>query len=234
MNVVITGATKGIGRATAEVFAREGFDLAVCARNEADLKSMQEDLQQKYHVKVIIKPTDVAKKAQVLAFAEYIKSEWSQVDVLVNNAGIYLPGDVHSEGEGTLEALIETNLYSAYHLTRALLPVMLPQEKGHIFNMCSVASLIALPGGGSYSISKFALLGFNKVLREEMKPKGIRVTAVLPGATWSHSWDAMKDQLPESRLMKAADVAEAVWGAYQLSDQAVIEELVMRPQLGDL
>ncbi len=234
MNAVITGATKGIGRATAEVFAREGFDLAVCARNETDLKSMQEDLQQKYNIKVIAKPSDVAKKAQVLAFAEYIKSEWREVDVLVNNAGVYLPGDVHTEGEGTLEALIETNLYSAYHLTRALLPVILPQGKGHIFNMCSVASLIALPGGGSYSISKFALLGFNKVLREEMKPKGIRVTAVLPGATWSHSWDAMKDQLPETRLMKATDVAEAIWGAYQLSDQAVIEELVMRPQLGDL
>jgi len=234
MKTVITGATKGIGRAIAEAFAREGHDLAICARNKDDLKNFQSELQEKYSVKVIQKSTDVAKKEQVTAFADYIKSEWSQVDVLVNNAGVYFPGDVHSEDEGTLEALIETNLYSAYNLTRALLPSMLPQAKGHIFNICSVASLIALPGGGSYSISKFAMLGFNKVLREEMKDKGIRVTAVMPGATWSHSWDAMKDQLPESRLMKASDVAAAVWGAYQLSDQAVIEELVMRPQLGDL
>ena len=234
MKTVITGATKGIGRAIAEVFAREGHDLAVCARNESDLKDLQLEFQKKYGVNVIYKATDVAKKEQVMAFADYIKSEWSQVDVLVNNAGVYFPGDVHSEDEGTLEALIENNLYSAYYLTRALLPVMLPQAKGHIFNICSVASLIALPGGGSYSISKFAMLGFNKVLREEMKDKGIRVTAVMPGATWSHSWDAMKDQLPESRLMKASDVASAVWGAYKLSDQAVIEELVMRPQLGDL
>ncbi len=234
MKTVITGSTKGIGRAIAEAFAREGHDLAICARNENDLKNFQSELQDKYGIKVIQKPTDVAKKEQVIAFADYIKSEWSQVDVLVNNAGVYFPGDVHSEEDGTLEALIETNLYSAYNLTRALLPVMLPQAKGHIFNICSVASLIALPGGGSYSISKFAMLGFNKVLREEMKDKGIRVTAVMPGATWSHSWDAMKDQLPESRLMKASDVAAAVWGAYKLSDQAVIEELVMRPQLGDL
>jgi len=234
MKTVITGATKGIGRATAEVFAREGHDLALCARNENDLKNLQSELQEKYGIKVIYKVTDVAKKEQVIAFAEYIKTEWSTLDVLINNAGAFFPGDVHSEGEGMLEALIETNLYSAYHLTRALLPVMLPQAKGHIFNMCSVASLIALPGGGSYSISKFALLGFNKVLREEMKDKGIRVTAVMPGATWSYSWNAMKDQLPESRLMKASDVAETLWGAYKLSDQAVIEELVMRPQLGDL
>ena len=234
MKTVITGATKGIGRAIAEVFAREGHDLAICARNENDLKDFQRELQEKYGVKVIQKPTDVAKKEQVTAFADYIKSEWSQVDVLINNAGVYFPGDVHSEEEGTLEALIETNLYSAYHLTRALLPVMLPQASGHIFNMCSIASLIALPKGGSYSISKFAMLGFNKVLREEMKDKGIRVTAVMPGATWSHAWDAMKDQLPESRLMKASDVAETVWGAYKLSDQAVLEELVIRPQLGDL
>jgi len=234
MKTVITGATKGIGKAIAEIFAREGADLAVCARNENDLKELQEELQKKYGIKVIYKATDVSKKAQVSAFAEYVKSEWQQVDVLVNNAGAYLPGDVHSEDDGTLETLIETNLYSAYHLTRALLPLMLPHQKGHIFNMCSVASLIALPGGGSYSISKFALLGFNKVLREEMKSQGIRVTAVMPGATWSHSWDAMKDQLPEHRLMKASDVAETLWNAYKISDQAVIEELVMRPQLGDL
>jgi len=234
MKTVITGATKGIGRATANVFAREGADLAVCARNEDDLKQLKAELESQHDINVIYQVADVSKKEQVLAFADYIKSEWQQVDILVNNAGVYLPGDVHSEADGALETLIETNLYSAYHLTRALLPLILPHKKGHIFNMCSVASLMALPGGGSYSISKFAMLGFNKVLREEMKSKGIRVTAVMPGATWSHSWDAMKDQLPEERLMKASDVAETLWSAYQISDQAVIEELIMRPQLGDL
>jgi NADP-dependent 3-hydroxy acid dehydrogenase YdfG len=123
-------------------------------------------------------------------------------------------------------------LYSAYYLTRALLPMMLPRRDGHIFNMCSIASIMAYPNGGSYTISKFALLGFSKVLREEMKTKGIKVTAILPGATWSDSW-AGADYPPE-RLMQADDIAKTIWAAYNLSDSAVVEELVIRPQLGDL
>lgn len=165
-------------------------------------------------------------------FAEVIRSRWSRVDVLVNNAGVFRPGRVCDEAAGTLEFLIEANLYSAYHLTRALLPLMRPYRSGHIFNMCSIASLMAYPNGGSYSISKFALLGFSKALREELKPEGIRVTALLPGATWSDSWRGV--ELPAERLMQADDIAQLVWAAYQLSPSAVVEELVVRPQLGDL
>ena len=98
--------------------------------------------------------------------------------------------------------------------------------------MCSVASILAYPNGGSYSISKFALLGFSKVLREELKTQGIKVTAILPGATWSDSWQGV--DFPEDRLMQASDIALAVWSAYNLSRAAVVEELLIRPQLGDL
>jgi NADP-dependent 3-hydroxy acid dehydrogenase YdfG len=154
------------------------------------------------------------------------------VDILVNNAGVFLPGELSLEDEGNLEMMINTNLYSAYHLTRALLPKMKERRSGYIFNMCSIASKIAYPNGGSYSISKFALLGFSKVLREEMKPLGIRVSSILPGATWSNSWAGV--DLPESRLMKANDIAKIVKVAYELSDSAVMEDIVLRPQLGDL
>jgi len=157
---------------------------------------------------------------------------WGTVDVLINNAGVFLPGAISEEKDGNLEFQIETNLYSAYHLTRAVLPMMLPQKSGHVFNMCSVASFMAYPNGGSYSISKFALLGFSKVLREEMKPKGIRVTSIMPGATWSNSWAGV--ELPEDRLMAANDIAETVWAAYHLSKSSVVEEIILRPQLGDL
>ena len=177
-------------------------------------------------------PTDVSKKWEVLEFARFVRSTWAKVDVVVNNAGIFLPGAVSDEREGTLETLLETNLYSAYHLTRALLPVMLPHRSGHIFNMCSIASVVAYPNGGSYSISKFALHGFSKALREEMKPHGIKVTALLPGATWSDSWRGV--DFPEDRLMQATDIAKMVWAAYTLSASAVVEDLVVRPQLGDL
>lgn len=232
MKIITTGATKGIGRAIAEKFASEGFDVAVCARSEADLASFKKDFEEKYGVEVLTKTTDMRQKAEVLAFADFVKQHWGEVDCLVNNAGVFLPGEISAEPEGQLEMQIETNLYSAYHFTRAMLPCMLAKGSGHIFNMCSIASQIAYPNGGSYSISKFALLGFSKVLREELKTKGIKVTAILPGATWSDSWAGVT--LPESRLMQANDIAIAVWSAWQMSPAAVVEEIVVRPQLGDL
>lgn len=232
MKIIITGATKGIGRAIAEKFAAEGFDLAVCARTVEDLHHFKKEIQQRYAVEVLMRVADMSNKKEVLAFADDVIGQWGEADILVNNAGIFIPGEISREEDGTLEKLIETNLYSAYHLTRAILPVMIKKGRGHIFNMCSIASIIAYPNGGSYSISKFALLGFSKVLREELKPSGIKVTAILPGATWSDSWAGV--QLPESRLMEANDVAIAVWGASQMSPSAVIEEIILRPQLGDL
>ncbi len=233
MNIIITGATKGIGRAVAEKFAAEGFDLAVNARTESDLTAFKKDFAVQYpQVKVITKVTDMSKKAEVIAFADFVKKELGDIDILVNNAGRYIPGNIVDEEEGSLSDMIETNLYSAYHLTRALLPVMLKKSGGHIFNMCSVASLKAYPGGGSYSISKYALLGFSKNLREELKGKGIRVTSVMPGATWSASWAGV--ELPEERLMQASDIAEAIWSAHKMSRSAVVEDIVLRPQEGDL
>src|SRR5690606_33154149 len=101
-----------------------------------------------------------------------------------------------------------------------------------IFNMCSTASITPYVNGGSYCISKFALLGMSKVLREEMKPFGIKVTTVIPGATLTASWEGT--ELPSDRFMKSEDVAATIWTAYALSPQAVLEELIIRPQLGDL
>ncbi|MFK7809242.1 MAG: SDR family oxidoreductase [Saprospiraceae bacterium] len=233
MKVIITGATKGIGRAIAAAFAERGADLAINSRTAADLESMKADFAKAYPtIKVLTKATDMGDKASVLEFADYVKSQWGTIDVLVNNAGVFIPGELAKEENGMLEQMIETNLYSAYYLTRALLPLMHAHKKGHIFNICSIASLIAYPNGGSYSISKFALLGFSKVLREELKEKSIKVTAILPGATWSNSWAGV--DLPESRLMQAEDIAKAVLGAYEMGPSAVVEEVVVRPLLGDL
>lgn len=233
MNIVITGATKGIGRAIAEKFAENGYDIAINARTQSDLEAFESDFKTQYpKAKVLTQVTDMSKKEEVIAFAEYVKKEWGEVDVLVNNAGRFIPGTIEAEEENALESMVETNLYSAYHLTRALLPTMLQKGKGHIFNMCSVASLMAYPNGGSYSISKYALLGFSKNLRFELKDKGIKVTGIMPGATWSASWEGI--ELPEERLMQASDIALAVWSATQMSPSAVVEDIVLRPQLGDL
>lgn len=233
MNIIITGATKGIGRAIANKFASEGFNLALCARTEKDLLAFKNELLQTYPaIKVLTRPADLRSKQETLDFGGFVKENWEEVNVLVNNAGVFIPGEIHSEEEGMLEHMIEANLYSAYYLTRAILPLMFGQEKAHIFNMCSIASFFAYPNGGSYSISKFAMLGFSKVLREELKEKKVRVTALMPGATWTDSWAGA--HYPEERLMKANDIALAVWGAWQMSACSVVESIVLRPQLGDL
>jgi len=233
MNAVITGSTKGIGRASAELLASKGINIAICSRSESDVISAIKEISAAYpEVKVIGMKADMRDKAGVLAFAGYVLGEFETIDVLINNAGVFLPGEITQEEEGNLELMMETNLYSAYHLTRALVPNMIEHGSGHIFNMCSIASKIAYPNGGSYSISKFALLGFSKVLREELKTKNIKVTSIMPGATWSASWAGV--DLPESRLMQASDIAQIIWSALQLSPSAVIEDITIRPQLGDL
>jgi short-subunit dehydrogenase len=148
-----------------------------------------------------------------------------------------LPGNIYDEEEGMLEQMMAINLFSAYHLTRVLLPAMVRQEvsggsRGHIFNMCSIAGLQAYPNGGSYSISKFALSGFSKNLREEMKPYGIKVTGVYPGAVFTDSW-AGSGVGPE-RIMEPGDVASMIYTAAFLSPQATVEDIILRPQKGDL
>jgi short-subunit dehydrogenase len=232
MNVIITGATKGIGFAIAEKFGSHSYDLTLCARSSDELKVMAEDFTEKYGIAVKYKPVDMSVKSEVQDFGNWIIEQGIVPDVLINNAGSFIPGSVHNEEDGTLENMISVNLYSAYHFTRTLLPVMMEAKRGHIFNMCSIASLNAYANGGSYSISKFALLGFSKNLREELKPFGIKVTAVCPGATMSNSWDGI--DIDPKRIMEAKDIAEMLYAASKLSPMAVVEDIILRPQLGDL
>lgn len=232
MNVVVTGASQGIGRAVAEAFARWGADLFLCARHMDREVKWQQDLMEQYNVSVMSHNADLSEEAQVEAFAGKVLEVFPAVDILVNNAGSFEPGTVHGEPAGQLDMMLRTNLYSAYHLTRALLPPMMARKSGHIFNICSVAALQAYPAGGSYSISKWALLGFSRNLREEMKPYGIKVTAVHPGATMTRSWAS--SGVEPDRIMQAEDIAALVIAAASLSPQACVEDILVRPQLGDL
>lgn len=237
-NVVITGASKGIGYSIAAAFAGAGESLYLCARNEVTLYDAVTELQARYpHAIVKARPCDVSKKEAVHAFGEWIQDEVRQtdsgrIDILVNNAGVFTPGSIYNEADGLLETLIETNLYSAYYLTRQLVPQMIEAGEGHIFNMCSIASINAYKNGGSYSISKYALLGFSKNLREALKPHGVKVTAIFPGAVLTDSWGDFDNST--KRIMESGDIATMIVASAKLSQQAVVEDIVMRPLLGDL
>ena len=175
---------------------------------------------------------DLSRKTDVISFAKKVLEEFETIDVLVNNAGLFFPGKLADEPEGQLEHLMEINLYSAYHLTRAFLPSMKARQAGHIFNLCSVASLRAYENGGAYSITKYGLHGFSENLRYELMEDRIKVTAIMPGATWSRSWSS--SGLPQSRFIKAEDVADMIWAVCQLSPQANVESIVIRPLQGDI
>lgn len=230
---VVTGATKGIGREIVKIFARGGFDVAACARNTSGLEQLKQSIKQDYpSIRIWTRSVDMSKKNAVIEFGEWVLSEAGVPEVVVNNAGIFFPGTILEEDDQALETMIDTNLYSAYHLTRRLVPAMVKKGRGHVFNMCSTASIKAYPNGGSYCISKFALLGMSKVLREELKETGLRVTSIMPGPTYTASWEGA--EIPEDRFIKASDIGQAVWDVYNLSAHTVVEELVLRPQLGDL
>jgi NADP-dependent 3-hydroxy acid dehydrogenase YdfG len=227
MNIAITGASRGIGRAIAEKFARENHAVIVCGRDQKKLEALRLNSPG-----INTFACDISKKNDIRAFGDFILKTFGHLDILVNNGGIFLPGKITEEAAGQLETVMDTNLFSAYHLTRHLVPSMIARKSGHIFNMCSVASLKAYENGGSYSISKFALHGFSKTLREELKAQGIKVTSVFPGATYTDSWAGAG--LPEERFIKPEDIADLVYAVSQLSASAVVEEIVIRPQLGDV
>lgn len=231
--VIVSGATKGIGKAIAEKFAFEGFDLAVCSRSLEELKVLKIDVENRSKVNCHIFQADVSKKEQVIAFGKFILGLDQSIKVLVNNAGVFMPGKLLEESDGNLETMLNTNLYSAYYLSRSLLPfVNKSGHDAHVFNICSIASLLAYPQSGSYSISKFAMLGFSKSLREELKETKIKVTSVMPGATFTSSWAGV--DIPEERFMIPKDVADIIWATFNLSPQAVVEELTLRPLKGDI
>jgi len=233
MVIIVTGGSRGLGQAIVNKFLQQGHRVAFCSVQPHNVEHALKNFQATYPAEHIIgQVVDMCNPAQVEGFVHNVFREWGGIDVIVNNAGTYIPGNISEQSFSELQHQIDVNLYSAFHLTQAALPYLLKSPQAHIFNMCSIASLKAYPGGGAYSVSKYALLGFSDNLREELKEKGVKVTAVLPGAVYTDSW-AGSGVSPE-RIMEAEDIALSIYHATQLSPQAVVERIVLRPQLGDL
>lgn len=232
-HIVVTGATHGIGKAIAEKFLQAGFSLSTCARNAAELRDCQSGWEKAYPGREIhTMALDMRDKENVQAFADSIQNRFGEIQVLVNNAGIFLPGKLMEEPEGRLEELMAVNVYSAYWLTRYLVSALKRSGKGHIFNISSVAGKAAYDNGGSYSMTKYALSGFSENLRHELSADSVKVTTLFPGATWSRSWEG--SGLPESRFMQPSDIAEIIFSAYHLSPAANVDTVCIRPVAGDI
>jgi NAD(P)-dependent dehydrogenase (short-subunit alcohol dehydrogenase family) len=161
-----------------------------------------------------------------------VHTRFGAVEVLVNNAGSFAPGGVAETPPATFREQIDINLTSAYVVTHLFLPPMLKAGRGTIFFMGSVASIKGYPRGVSYGAAKHGLLGLARSLREEVRERGIRVTTLLPGATYTDSWAA--SGLPAERFIPASDVARTVVDIARLDARTVVEEVLIRPQLGDI
>ena len=231
--VLITGASQGIGAAIANVFAGEirGVRLALVARSERNLRAVAKACAAR-GAKAEIFACDVSDEAEVAALAAAVTKRLGAVDVLINNAGTFAGGPFAEFAVTEFDRIVAANLRSAFLVSRAFLPAMLRRRRGDIFFMSSIAGLGAYPGGAAYCAAKFGVTGLAKVLRAETKRAGIRVCCVHPGATWSPSWS--KSGVKRERLMPAEDVARAFLDVYRLGRRAVVEEIVLRPQLGDV
>ena len=230
---VITGGSKGIGRSTVLEFVKNGFNIITCSRSKKDLKILEKDINNiDQNANIFYINVDLSKQDDAVKFTEFVSSNTSHIDVLINNVGTFVPGQLINEDVNALKFMIDTNLYSNYWVMKGLSNFFVEQKSGHIFNICSIASKVAYDNGGSYCISKFALYGMSLCLREEFKNYNVKVTSVLPGATRTGSWDGTS--LPDERFIKPEDVSNSIVSAYNTSKGANVEEIIIRPQLGDI
>lgn len=231
--VLITGASQGIGAAIARVFAREirGVRLALVARNGRKLSGVVRACT-RLGARAVAFPCDASDEPAVAALAIAVGKRFGGVDVLVNNAGKFAGAPFIEMKVADFDAMIALNLRSVFLMSRAFAPGMVERGRGDIFNMSSIAGLTAYPGGAGYSAAKFGVSGLSKVMRAELRDKGVRVCCVYPGATMSPSWEG--SGVDEARMMPAADVARAFLDVYRLSRRTVVEEIVLRPQRGDV
>ncbi|MBI5689197.1 MAG: SDR family oxidoreductase [Verrucomicrobia bacterium] len=232
--VLITGASQGIGAAIARVFAAEvpGVRLALVARQEAKLAAVARACRRAGAGAAECFPADVTEAAAVVALERAVRRRFGTVDVLINNAGVFAGAPLVEMEVAEFDRIVAANLRSAFLVTRALVPAMIRRGRGDVFFMSSIAGLAAYPNGAAYCAAKFGVTGMAKVLRAETKGTGVRVCCIHPGATWSPSW-AGSGVNPE-RIMPAEDVARAFLDVYRLSRRTVVEELVLRPEQGDV
>ena len=234
----ITGATAGIGKATAEVFAGNGYRVVITGRRADRLKKLAHELQEQYKVKVLPLCFDVCKRAEVEKVVNTLGKEWKQIDVLVNNAGLAM--GLSSIQEGNIddwEVMIDTNVKGLLYMTRCVAPIMIENKRGHIINIGSIAAKETYPNGNVYCATKHAVDALSKAMRIDLLPHGIKVTAVHPGMVETE-FSIVRYKGDEQRAKKvyaglqpltAKDIAETVYWTASRPDHVNISDLVITP-----
>ncbi len=229
---LITGANRGIGFAIARALAREGCHLIITGRNERALAKARRELD-KLNVDVLAHSCDVRSPDSVDYLFTLVRRLHHSLDILINNAGVGHPNRTVSElPYPTWMEVIDTNLNGLFLVTQAALAVM--KRGGTIVNNLSIAAERVFPGSAAYNASKHGALGFTSTLREELRPKGIRVIALLPGATDTAIWDTMWPKAPRRKMMSAETIARTVVDALLLPESATVEKVVVMPSVGTL
>ncbi len=229
---VITGGGQGIGLATARVFARVGFSLVIAGRNQSRLQAAATELQHD-NAEVLTQRCDVTDPRSAENLIAAVRERYAAIDVLVNNAGVAHAGaSVEKLPIETWKQVIETNLTGTFLVTRAALPLM--HAGAAIVNNLSIAATHSFPGMAAYNASKAGALGFTNVLREELRQRGIRVVALLPGAVDTEIWNQFWPDAPKEKMLSAQTVAEAVLHAVSAPAGAAIEEIRIGPTSGIL
>ena len=229
---LVTGANRGIGLAVARALASEGCDVVLTARDPAWLSLARRELK-RYGREVLTVPCDVRAPDGVRRLFLEVKKHFRRIDILVNNAGIGHPNrNVEQLSYDAWRDVIDTNLNGVFLVTHFALPMM--KRGGAIVNNLSIAAKRVFPGSSAYNASKHGALGLTDTLREELRPKGIRVIALLPGATDTAIWKTLWAEAPRKKMMSAETVARAVVDALCLPSDSTMEELVLLPSAGTL
>lgn len=223
---VVTGSTRGIGKAVAEMLAASGYGLWLSARKEAELTELQKNIVASNDVSVHISSVDFAQRSQSISYGELLSSQMERVDVLVNNVGIFIPDELTSNTQN-LEPHMAVNFHAPYEITQHLLPKFIAQGRGHIFNICSVVSRSPREDAATYTIAKSALYAYTQVLQKTLRKHGVKVTAIFPGSVYTSSWDGV--DIDGKQLIQPSDIAETIRTALALSPSALPTEIDVVP-----
>lgn len=236
--VLITGATSGIGKATAEKFAEKGYNLILTGRRNDRLTEIRKDISEKYNVKTLILSFDIRNSDEVKKEIEGLSEEWKNIDILINNAGLAVGLNPIQSGDiDDWERMIDTNIKGLLYITRAVSPMMVKRKKGHIVNIGSIAGRDVYPNGNVYCATKYAVDALTKSMRLDLLPYNIRVSQIAPGQAetefsvvrFKGDEEKAKNVYKGFEALTAEDIADAILYVTQVPPHVNISDLLIMP-----